>query len=301
MLRFVLREAFGGLRRNLTMTVAMVITTAISLALLATGVLITTMTSETKEIYLDRIEVMVQLDDQTSTTDTDCSGAECSAIRQKLDDDDNVESVTFRNKDQSYQRFVDLFQDSDPQLVQQTSQDAFPAALHVRLADPLDTSAIDNIRDMPGVATVVDQGDDLRGATKNLDGIRNASFILAAVQAVAAVFLIMNMVQIAASQRRREVGIMRMVGASRWYTQLPFILEAAVAALIGSVVAVGALFAGKSFLLDHALRSLYDAHLIARINVGDVWLVAPFVVIAGVVVAAVTAEVTLRWYVKDQR
>jgi cell division transport system permease protein len=301
MLRFVFREAFGGLRRNLTMTVAMIITTAISLALLATGVLITTMTSDTKDIYLDRIEVMVQLDDQTSTSDTDCSGAECSAIEQKLQGDDNVETVTYRNKDQSYQRFVQLFRDSDPQLVEQTSPDAFPAALHVRLADPLDTSAIDNVRDMPGVATVVDQGDDLRGATKNLDGIRNASFILAAVQAVAAVFLIMNMVQIAASQRRQEVGIMRMVGASRWYTQLPFILEAAAAALIGSLVAVAGLFAGKSFLLDKALKSLYDAHLIARIDVADVWLVAPFVVIVGVVVAAVTAEVTLRWYVKDQR
>lgn len=296
--RFVLREAFDGFRRNVTITVAMVITTAISLALVATGILLTNMTSDTKEIYLDRIEVMVQLDDPTSVSDTDCSGVQCSAIWEKLENNDEVESVTYRNKQQSYQRFVELFKDSDPQLVAQTSPDAFPAALHIRLVDPLNTSAIDEVRDMPGVATVVDQGDDLRGATRNLDSIRNASFILAVVQGVAAVLLIMNMVQMAAFQRRTEVSIMRMVGATRWYTQAPFVIEAVFAALLGSVLAVAGIFAGKALILDKALRSLYDSHLIARIDSADIWVIAPMVVIAGVVVAAVTAQATLRWYVK---
>jgi cell division transport system permease protein len=168
----------------------------------------------------------------------------------------------------------------------------------VRLVDPLDTSAIDEVRDMPGVATVVDQGDDLRGATRNLDAIRNASFILAVVQGVAAVLLIMNMVQMAAFQRRTEVSIMRMVGATRWYTQAPFVIEAVFAALLGSVLAVAGMFAGKAMILDKALRSLYDSHLIARITTSDIWTIAPLVVVAGVVVAAVTAQVTLRWYVK---
>lgn len=295
---FILREAFDGFRRNVTITVAMVITTAISLALVATGVLLTNMTSETKDIYLDRIEVMVQFDDAVSVADQDCSGPECSAVRGALEDNSEVESVTYRNKAQSYERFVELFQESDPQLVAQTSPDAFPAALHVRLVDPLDTSAIDEVLDMPGVATVVDQGDDLRGATRNLDAIRNASFILAVVQGVAAVLLIMNMVQMAAFQRRTEVSIMRMVGATRWYTQAPFVIEAVFAALLGSVLAVAGMFAGKAMILDKALRSLYDSHLIARITTSDIWTIAPLVVVAGVVVAAVTAQVTLRWYVK---
>lgn len=297
-LGFILKEAFDGFRRNVTITVAMVITTAISLALVATGILLTNMTSETKDIYLDRIEVMVQLDDATSGADTDCSGAECAAVKEKLDDNDEVEAVTFRNKDQSFQRFVELFKDSDPQLVAQTSPDAFPAALHVRLVDPLDASALDEVRDMPGVSTIVNQDDDLRTATENLDSIRNASFILAVVQGIAAILLIMNMVQMAAFQRRTEVSIMRMVGATRWYTQAPFVIEAVFAALLGSVLAVVGMFAGKQFILDKALKSLYDSHLIARINTADIWVIAPVVVIAGVLVAAVTAQVTLRWYVK---
>lgn len=297
-IRFVLKEAFAGLTRNVTMTVAMIITTAISLALLATGVLITNMTADTKELYLDRIEVMVQLDDEVSASDLDCSSDVCKDIRDTLENDDDVESVTFRNKDQSYERFVELFGQSDPVLVEQTSQDAFPAALHVRLADPLDTSPIDEIAEKPGVATIVDQQDDLRGATQNLDAVRNASFVLAAVQAVAAVFLIMNMVQLAAFSRRHETSIMRMVGATRWYTQAPFILEAVLASLIGSLLSVGALLLGKSFLLDQALGSLYDANLIARITATDIWLVSPFIIVAGALVAGVTAQVTLRWYVK---
>jgi cell division transport system permease protein len=297
-IRFVLKEALGGLARHVTMTVAMVITTAISLALLATGVLITNMTADTKELYLDRIEVMVQLDDEISADDLDCSSEACRDIRDTLDADDDVESVTYRNKDQSYQRFVELFGESDPVLVEQTSRDAFPAALHVRLADPLDTSPIDEIAEKPGVSTIVDQQDDLRGATQNLDAVRNASFVLAAVQAVAAVFLIMNMVQLAAYSRRQETSIMRMVGATRWYTQAPFILEAVFASLIGSLLSVGALLLGKAFLLDQALGSLYDANLIARITGADIWLVSPFVVLAGALVAGVTAQVTLRWYVK---
>lgn len=296
--RFILREAFAGLTRNATMTIAMIITTAISLALLATGVLVTTMTEKTKDIYLDRVEVMVQFTEDVSSTDTNCSSDACKEVEQKLEASPDVESVTFRSREQSYERFKELFKDSDPRLVAETSADALPAALHVRLKDPLNTAPLDAVRDLPQVSDVVDQVDDLRGATNNLNAIRNATFIVAFVQAVAAVFLIMNMVQIAAYSRRQEISIMRMVGASRWFTQAPFVVEAVVASLIGSVVAVAGLVGAKVWVLDPALRSLYDARLIARITLNDIGLVTPIIVIVGAVIAAVTAQATLRWYVR---
>ena len=296
---FITREAFAGLTRNATMTIAMIITTSISLALLTTGFLLTQMTERTKDIYIDRIEVMVQLDEDISREDMDCSSSACADILNKLQSDEGVESVTFRNKQQSYERFVELFKDSDPRLVEQTSEDAFPAALHVRLADPTETAPIDNIREDQGVLNVVDQGDDLQAATRNLDSLRNAAFLVAAIQAVAAIFLIVNMVQITAFSRRNEISIMRMVGASRWYTQAPFVLEAVIAAVIGAVFAVGGMLAGKFLVADNALKSLYDANLIARITTADIWLAAPFMVLIGAVVAAITAQVTLRWYVRS--
>ncbi|MBZ8176933.1 FtsX-like permease family protein [Corynebacterium poyangense] len=297
-LSFILREAFRGLGRNITMTIALVITTAISLALLATGILVTKMSEGTKEIYLDRVEVMVQLDEDISAKDKDCSSDACREVMDKLDGVDGIESLTYRSREASWNRFVEIFQHTDPQLVKETSPDALPAAIHVRLKDPLDSSPLDPVRNMKQVSAVVDQGDDLRGAVENLDAVRNATFLIAAIQAVAAVFLIANMVQIAAFNRRNEMSIMRMVGASRWYTQAPFVLEAAVAALIGAVFAGFGLFLGKHFVVDKALSGLYDSRLIAPITTGQIWEVIPIVLVIGLVFAAVTAQVTLRAYVR---
>ncbi|MCF1712859.1 permease-like cell division protein FtsX [Corynebacterium argentoratense] len=299
-LGYILREALHGLGRNLTMTIALVITTAISLALLATGFLVTGMTERTKEIYLDRVEVMIQLDDKTSAEDPNCKSKECTEVRKLLEDAEGkgVESVTFRNREQSYERFVEVFQNTDPQLVEATSKDAFPAAFHVRMKDPLDTSSLDPVRKLPQVSDVIDQVDDLRGATDNLDAVRNATFILAGIQAIAAIFLIANMVQIAAFSRREEMSIMRLVGASRWFTQAPFVVEAVIAALVGAVCSVGGLFAGKTLLLDKALKGLYDSQLIAPVTTNDLWVVSPIVAIVGVFFAAITAQITLRFYVR---
>lgn len=295
---YVFKEGFKGLGRNVTMTLALVITTAISLALLATGFLVTNMTSATKDIYLDRVEVMVQLDESISAGDKDCSTPECREVLTTLEKQDGVESVTFRSRAQSYERFKELFQDTDPILVQETSPDALPAAVHVRLTDPLNTTPLDAVRNMKQVSDVLDQAQDLEAATKNLDAVRNATFVVAAVQALAALFLIGNMVQIAAFHRREEVSIMRMVGASRWYTQAPFVLEAVLSTFIGALVAAAGLFLGKQLVVDPALQPLYDSRLVAPITSGDLWTVWPIVTLLGLIASGLTAYVALRLYVR---
>ncbi|MDK6565524.1 permease-like cell division protein FtsX [Corynebacterium pyruviciproducens] len=295
---YVFKEGFKGLGRNVTMTLALVITTAISLALLATGFLVTNMTSATKDIYLDRVEVMVQLDENISAGDKDCSTPECREVLTTLEKQDGVESVTFRSRAQSYERFKELFQDTDPILVRETSPDALPAAVHVRLTDPLNTTPLDAVRNMKQVSDVLDQAQDLEAATKNLDAVRNATFVVAAVQALAALFLIGNMVQIAAFHRREEVSIMRMVGASRWYTQAPFVLEAVLSTFIGALVAAAGLFLGKQLVVDPALQPLYDSRLVAPITSGDLWTVWPIVTLLGLIASGVTAYVALRLYVR---
>ncbi|MFD2456821.1 permease-like cell division protein FtsX [Corynebacterium mendelii] len=297
-MNFVFKEALQGLGRNLTMTIALVITTAISLALLATGFLFTSMTERTKEIYLDRVEVMVELDETISAKDPDCSSPACREVYDALNGAQGVASVTFKNREESYRRFVEVFKDSNPALVQETSPEALFAALHVRLTDPLDTTPLDKVRNMDQVDSIIDQGDDLRDATHNLDSIRNATFVVAVIQAIASLFLIVNMVQIAAYSRREEVSIMRMVGASRWYTNFPFILEAVFAAVLGSVFAIAGLFTGKRLVVDEALRPLYESRLIAPITDADIWVTAPVVAVIGIAFAAATAQLTLRLYVR---
>ena len=295
---FIFREGLRGLGRNFTMTIALIITTALSLVLVGAGILISQATSATKDLYLDRVEVMVELDDTISAEDNDCSSEACREVRDTLQADDRVEQVTFRSREQSYERFVELFQDSEPDLVRETSPDALPAALHVRLKDPSDIAPIDAIRDMPQVAMVSDQADTVREAAGTMDTFRNVTFVVAAAQALASLFLIVNMVQLAAYNRREQIAIMRMVGASRWFTQAPFVLEAVLSVLIGAVLATVLAWVGKRSLVDPILGDLYASQLVARVPDSAVMTVMPLVGLGAVVIGALAAQVALRSYVR---
>ncbi|ATZ05864.1 ABC transporter permease [Corynebacterium striatum] len=297
-LGLVTREAFKGLGRNLTMTIAMVITTAISVALVVAGVLVTNMTNDTKDLYLERVEVMIQLNEDISANDPSCTSPACADLKKQLEEDDGIESVTYRDRQASYDRFVELFQETDPVMVEETSPDALPAAFHVRLVDPTNTAPIDAIKDNPAVSEVIDQQEEVRGAANNLDSIRNATFLLAAVMAIAAIFLIANMVQIAAFNRSREMSIMRMVGASRWITQAPFVLEALLGTFIGVVLAGIGVVVGKSAVLDPSLKNLYESQLLTPIKTSDIWVALPIVGVLALFFAALTAQITLRAYVR---
>ncbi|AOX06017.1 cell division protein FtsX [Corynebacterium sp. NML98-0116] len=295
---FIFREGLRGLGRNFTMTIALIITTALSLVLVGAGILISQATSATKDLYLDRVEVMVELDETISAEDNDCSSEACREVRDTLQADDRVEQVTFRSREQSYERFVELFQDSEPDLVRETSPDALPAALHVRLKDPSDIAPIDAIRDMPQVAMVSDQADTVREAAGTMDTFRNVTFVVAAAQTLASLFLIVNMVQLAAYNRREQIAIMRMVGASRWFTQAPFVLEAVLSVLIGAVLATVLAWVGKRSLVDPILGDLYASQLVARISDSAVVTVMPLVGLGAVVIGALAAQVALRSYVR---
>lgn len=295
---FVFREGMKGLGRNITMTIALVITTALSLALVGAGILMSQATAETKSLYLDRVEVMVELDEDISAHDQDCSSEQCREVRDTLQKDDRVEQVTFRNRQQSYDRFVELFQDSEPDLVRETSPDALPAALHVRLKDPSDTAPIDAVRDMPQVAVVTDQADTVREAARTMDTFRNITWVVAGAQGLAALFLIVNMVQLAAFNRREQISIMRMVGASRWYTQAPFVLEAVVSVFIGAMLGTLLVWVGKKSVVDSMLGDLYSSQLIAHVPDSAVWTVMPAVGIVAMVIGGVAAQVALRSYVR---
>lgn len=295
---FIFREGLRGLGRNFTMTIALIITTALSLVLVGAGILISQATSATKDLYLDRVEVMVELDETISAEDNDCSSEACREVRDTLQADDRVEQVTFRSREQSYERFVELFQESEPDLVRETSPDALPAALHVRLKDPSDIAPIDAIRDMPQVAMVSDQADTVREAAGTMDIFRNVTFVVAAAQALASLFLIVNMVQLAAYNRREQIAIMRMVGASRWFTQAPFVLEAVLSVLIGAVLATVLAWVGKRSLVDPMLGDLYASQLVARVPDSAVMTVMPLVGLGAVVIGALAAQVALRSYVR---
>jgi cell division transport system permease protein len=292
---FLLNEVWTGLRRNVTMTVAMILTTAISIGLFGGGLLVVRLADNSRAIYLDRVESQVFLTNDVSANDPTCDSDPCKSLRQTIEDRDDVRSVRFLNRDDAYNDAIKKF----PQYKDVAGKDAFPASFVVKLDNPEQHKDFDDsIAGQPGVLNVLNQKDLIDRLFAVLDGLSNAAFAVAIVHAIGAVLLIANMVQVAAYTRRTEVGIMRLVGASRWYTQLPFLLEATLAALIGVVIAIVGLIIVRALFLENALNQFYEANLIARVDYADILYIAPILIFVGVAMAGVTSYATLRLYVR---
>lgn len=294
---FVFSEVITGLRRNITMTVAMILTTAISLAMLGGGLLIVRTIDKMQANYLDDVEVTVFLTQDISANDQPCAAEPCSAIRKSLEANAAVESVVYENRDAAYERFQRIFE-GQPELVELARPESLPASLHIKLKDPTRSEVIvQEYTGQAGVDKVDDQNKFLDRFFNILNGIRNMTFVIALLQALAALMLISNTIQISAYTRRTEVGIMRLVGATRWYTQLPFLIEAVVAGLIGAVLSIGLLVAGKFAFFDRLLG--VTGGIIPEATLLDLaWPVAPILLGVSVLISAVTGYVTLRLYVR---
>ena len=296
---FVFSEVVNGLRRNITMTIAMILTTAISLGLLGGGLLIVRTIDKMQNNFLSQLQVAVNLTDDISANDANCSQALCQNLRAALSSTPGVKDVQFISRNDAYQRFRAEFS-AMPQMQALARPQALPASLRVDLNDQtLSGAVVKQFTGKPGVKDVNDQGVFVQRLTDALNGFRNLTFVIALVQALAALLLISNTIQISAFTRRTEVGIMRLVGATRWYTQLPFLLEAVVAGLVGAVFAVGGLVVAKVTFLDKALASLFQSGIIPQIGLNDVLgFAAPWLVLTAIVVSALTGYVTLRMYVR---
>lgn len=294
---FLFNEVLTGFRRNVTMTIAMILTTAISVGLFGGGLLVIRLTDNSRALYLDRVESQVFLTEDISANDPTCESPQCKAVQDAITGRDDVENVRFVNRDEGYadmMRRLPEFKDATKEFV--------PASFIVKLKDPENHEQFDEAMvGLPGVQGVpLNQKELIDRLFGVLDGLRDAAFAVALVQAAGAILLIANMVQVAAYTRRTEVGIMRLVGATRWYTQLPFLVEAMLAALIGVVLAVIGLIVVRALFLEQALSQFYntDQPLIARVDYLDILYISPWLLFVGVAMAGVTAYATLRLYVR---
>jgi cell division transport system permease protein len=274
----------------------MILTTAISIGLFGGGLLVVRLADQSRAIYLDRVESQVFLTNDVSANDPTCDADPCKALRAQIEGRDDVKSVRFLNRDDAYNDAIKKF----PQYKDVAGKDAFPASFIVKLDNPEQHKDFDQaIAGQPGVLNVLNQKDLIDRLFAVLQGISNAAFAVALVQAVGAILLIANMVQVAAYTRRTEIGIMRLVGASRWYTQLPFLVEAMLAAFIGVVIAIVGLIVVRALFLENALNQFYEANLIAKVDYADVlYYSAPWMLFLGLAMSGITSYATLRLYVR---
>jgi len=289
-LKYVLSEVMVGLWRNVTMTIAMIITMTVSLTLLGASVLLYLQVNHMKDVYYQQVEVTVFL------KTTGVTQPQKDALSAAIGSDPLVQSVTFETKQQAYDRFKQIYA-SAPDLVNQTQADSLPESFRVKLKDP---NTFDQFQakyaTMDGVDTIIDQKQLVEKVFSVLGSLQTLALIIAIVQGVAALMLVINTIQVAAYSKRREVAVMKLVGASNWFIQAPFVLEAVAAGLLGAVLAYGTLVVAKIYIFDGTLAPL--ASVLTPVPWTNVNLMLPLLAAAGALVSSVTGWIALRFYIK---
>lgn len=296
--RFLLSEVQIGLRRNLTMTFAVVVTVAISLSLLGIGLLSNAQVSAMKDYWYDKIEVSVYLCGSLSESPS-CSGGVITSdqrlqIKADLEALPVVQSVYYESQSEAFTRFEERFKNSA--IAQNVTADQLPESFRVKLKDPTQFPVIVSaFSGRPGVDVVQDQRSILEKFFNLLGVLRNGALLVGIASVLTASLLISNTLRIAAFNRRRETGVMKLVGATSLSIQLPFLLEGVISAILGWGIATG-LLAGLKSVIDSKVAPLLT--FTKFFGWGEVWVASGYLLATGLVVSIVASVVTLRRYLK---
>ena len=281
---YYFRETVSGLRRNGVVTFAAISTVFISLFLLGGALLIGRQTDLLIEAQAQNVEVAVFLLD-------DISGAQRLRLNDKIANMPEVDTVVYESKEEAYRNFKELFA-NQPELWQNVGPDALPASFRVKLVDPerFDVIAA-RLEGEPGIEEIRDQRKLLRQFFAVASIFRFGVGATAIIMLVSAAGLIANTVRMALFARRKEIGIMKLVGATNWYIRIPFLVEGMVQGLIGAGVALAAIFTIKALWFD-ALRG--QIGFIPLLQTGHMIFIVPLMLVAGVVVAAAASLFAMR-------
>lgn len=300
--RFVAGEVWQGLRRNTAMTVSVVLVTFVSLVFVGAGALLQLQVGQMKDYWYDRVEVSVFLCAKDSEKPTCTAGpvtdAQTAAIRSALEGPalaPYVEKVSFETQAEAYARFQQQF--AGTSIAGSATPDQLNESFRVKLKDPTQYRVLGQyFSGVPGVEEVQDQRRVLDPFFTVLNAATAVAAGFAVVMIVAAVLLVATTIRLSAFSRRRETGIMRLVGASSALVQLPFVLEGVLAAVVGAGMAVAVLWAAVRFGVQGWLVSALP--LFGYVGTAQVWAVAPVLVGAAVVLAGSASVVTLSRYLR---
>jgi len=280
------------------MTFAVVVTTAISLSLLGIGLLANAQVGAMKDYWYDKIEVSVFLCGNLSDSPSCASGVVTAdqrlSIQQDLQAMSVVDSVFYESQSEAFTRFRERFKDSA--IAQNVTADQLPESFRVKLKDPTQFSVIVSaFSGRPGVDVVQDQRTILEKFFRLLAVLRNGALVVGLASVLTAALLISNTLRIAAFNRRRETGVMKLVGASSWSIQLPFLLEGVISAIIGWALATG-LLAGLKTVIDSNVAPLLT--FTKFFGWGQVWVASAWLLATGLFVSILASVITLRRYLK---
>ena len=295
---FLMSEVRIGLRRNMTMTFAVIITVAISLSLLGIGLLANSQVSAMKDYWYNKIEVSVYLCGTLSESPSCGNGVVTPEQRLQIQQDLKaipvVAEVYYESQSEAFKRFKERFKGSA--IAQNVTVDQLPESFRVKLKDPTQFPVIVSaFSGRPGVDVVQDQRAILEKFFKLLAVLRNAALLIGLTSVLTAALLISNTLRIAAFNRRRETGVMKLVGASSFSIQLPFLLEGLISAIVGWAIATG-LLAGLKTVVDSKVAPLLT--FTKFFGWGEVWVASGYLLLTGLVVSMLASIITLRRYLK---
>jgi cell division transport system permease protein len=292
-----------GLRRNLTMTFAVVVSVALSLTLLGGAILLRDQVSAMKGYWYDKVNVSIFLCNKSDAeSDPNCAKGAVTAdqkeqIEADLGDMKIVDNVVHETQDDAYKHYKEQFGDSP--LAATLTPDQMQESYRIKLTDPEKYEVIATAFDgREGVQSVQDQKGILDNLFTMLGMLSTAALALMAVMLIVAMLLIVNTVRVSAFSRRRETGIMRLVGASGFYIQAPFIMEAAVAGLIGGALACVFLVLGRFFTIDSGMALSERLTLINFVGWDALLTKLPLILAISFLMPALAAFFALRKYLK---
>jgi cell division transport system permease protein len=259
-LRYVYSELGQGLRRNLSMHIAVVLTLFVSLTLVGLGVVLNQQAARTADQWGSELQIAVFLcrerDDNPACTG-EVTKPQKKAIAEVVEENPEVDSYDFESKAEAFEKVKELYDEDFEGVNAALKEEDLAESIWITLKDPDEFRGITSaVAGLDGVSKVQDQRNIVGPVLNAINAMKYGAFLVAVFLVLAALLLVANTIRLAAFARRKEIGIMRLVGASTLYIALPFLLEALVTAVIGVGMAAGSLAAFMYFAVEKQFESM---------------------------------------------
>ena len=302
-LRYVFSETGTGLRRNVSMSVALVVTIFVSLTLVGMGLLLNSQAEKAEKFWGDKLQITVFMCNQNSKAPT-CTGdvtpAQKTAIKSVIDDHAEVASYYHQSKEQAFDTWKRVYVDKDKseqEIYSTVKASDMQESYWVKLKDPNEYRGVEEqLSDTQGVAAVRDLRQVLKPIYFWITVMKWGAIAVAGFLLLAAILQVGNTIRLAAYARRKEIGIMRLVGASNLYISLPFLMETLVAALVGIGLSALAITSFMYFVIYGKLRP--SSNIVEWVDWEDAVLAIGGIAALGVLLTLIPTLVMTRKYLK---
>jgi len=283
-LQYVIKETSTNLKRNFFITFAAVLVVVVSMYLVGAVFVASFAVDRALTLQTKKVEVAVFLKRDITTEERDSIQRDLLAMPE-------VASVTYESKQEAYETFKRLFRD-EPDIVENTTADALPESFRVKLKDPNQFAVVrDRLEGRPGIDQIQDERKFLSRLLAVVRDIRLLGLLMVALLTIAAGVLIATTIRMAIFARRREIAIMKLVGATNWFIRVPFMLEGVIQGMLGALVAMGLLVATRPFYTS-LLRSFKFLNL--TVTYSEIAQHGAWILLFGILIGAMGSLLGLR-------